>query len=126
MVGEALPRGRGVDERAARATAEARKKAAARGLVIRPHGLPNQALPAQIKQLLNIINSGKTPDAVNNEEAADGIKKEANGHPPNASGDVQEDELKPKKQDETPVGLGSGLSALEPKKQKSAKSKATA
>ncbi|KAA8520267.1 hypothetical protein F0562_014523 [Nyssa sinensis] len=68
IIGDALPRGRGVDERAARAAAEVRKKAAARGLLIRPHGVPVQALPP-LTQLLNIINSGMTPDAVNNEES---------------------------------------------------------
>uniref|UniRef100_A0A2N9JBF1 CLU central domain-containing protein n=1 Tax=Fagus sylvatica TaxID=28930 RepID=A0A2N9JBF1_FAGSY len=78
VIGENLPRGRGVDERAARAAAEVRKKAAARGLLIRPHGVPVQALPP-LTQLLNIINSGMTPDAAGGGET-DGVKTEANGH----------------------------------------------
>ncbi|RWR77799.1 clustered mitochondria protein isoform X4 [Cinnamomum micranthum f. kanehirae] len=57
-----LPRGRGVDERAARAAAEVRKKAAARGLLVRPHGVPVQAVPP-LTQLLNIINSGVVQEA---------------------------------------------------------------
>ncbi|PSS24481.1 Clustered mitochondria protein [Actinidia chinensis var. chinensis] len=116
IIGEALPRGRGVDERAARAAAEARKKAAARGLLIRPHGVPVQALPP-LTQFLNIINSGMTPDASNNTET-DGIKKEANGHVSNGRGETQEDQSKQGQQDQAPVGLGTGLAALDSKKQK--------
>lgn len=119
---EALPRGRGVDERAARAAAEVRKKAAARGLLIRPHGVPVQALPP-LTQLLNIINTGMTPDGVNN-EVTDGEKKESNGHASNEPHVPKEDLSKPVQQDQTPVGLGSGLAALDAKKQKT-KAKAT-
>ncbi|KAL2511617.1 Clustered mitochondria protein [Abeliophyllum distichum] len=119
---EALPRGRGVDERAARAAAEVRKKAAARGLLIRPHGVPVQALPP-LTQLLNIINSGMTPDDVNN-EVTGGEKNELNGHASNGPQVPEEDQSKPVQQDQTPVGLGSGLAALDAKKQKT-KAKAT-
>lgn len=124
MVGETLPRGRGGDERAARAAAEARKKAAARGLLIRPHGVPVQAMPP-LTQLLNIINSGMTPDDVNNTdpEAVKRDKEEANGHLENGSRPAQEDGSGSTRQDQTPVGLGSGLAALDPKKPKT-KSKA--
>lgn len=108
VIGDALPRGRGTDERAARAAAEVRKKAAARGLLVRPHGV--QALPP-LTQFLNIINSGMTPDAVNDDEA-EAAKKEANGHhgnqPPPKSG----------KDDQAPVGLGKGLATLDGRKQK--------
>ncbi|KAM7512311.1 hypothetical protein LguiB_011186 [Lonicera macranthoides] len=109
---ETLPRGgRGVDERAARAAAEVRKKAAARGLLTRPH-VPAQAVPP-LTQLLNIINSGMTPDATN------AVDQESNGHPLNGPGETpQEDGSKPAQQDPTPVGLGSGLT-LDPKKNKS-------
>lgn len=107
IIGEALPRGRGGDERAARAAAEVRKKAAARGLLIRPHGVPVQALPP-FTQLLNIINSGVNPEASNNEE--NGGNKEVNGHPPSEAGDASvHEESKPGQQDQTPVGLGTGL-----------------
>ncbi|PNX72840.1 clustered mitochondria protein-like [Trifolium pratense] len=69
MGGEAaLPRGRGIHERAARAAAEVRKKAAARGLLVSPHGVPIQAVPP-LTQLLNIINSGTTPDAADDGKA---------------------------------------------------------
>nr|GEU47496.1 clustered mitochondria protein [Tanacetum cinerariifolium] len=101
---ENVPRGgRGVDERSARAIAEARKKAAARGLLIRPHGVPVQALPplTQLTQLLNIVNSGTTPENGTNEDATNGAAVEP---------------TKPEEQGQTPVGLsGSGL---DPKKQK--------
>nr|XP_007149054.1 hypothetical protein PHAVU_005G037000g [Phaseolus vulgaris]ESW21048.1 hypothetical protein PHAVU_005G037000g [Phaseolus vulgaris] len=120
IMGEALPRGRGMDERAARAAAEVRKKAAARGLVVRPHGVPVQALPP-LTQLLNIINSGATPDAMDNGNA-DGAKEEANGMPPSESTDVKKDQTIP---EQAPVGLGKGLSSLDAKKQK-AKPKAGA
>ncbi|XP_075474127.1 clustered mitochondria protein isoform X4 [Primulina tabacum] len=118
IIGEALPRGRGVDERAARAAAEARKKAAARGLLTRPHGVPVQALPP-LNQFLNIINSGTTPDAVDN-NAPDGEKKDTNSNVINGKPDSKENLLKPGQQDQAPpVGLGSGLAALDAKKQKS-------
>ncbi|KAM4082551.1 hypothetical protein ACJW30_11G183800 [Castanea mollissima] len=91
IIGDNPPRGRGVDERAAHAAFEVRKKAAARGLLIRPHGIPVQAMPP-LTQLLNIINSGMTLDAAEGGET-DGVKKEANGHPSNGPVDSKNDEL---------------------------------
>ncbi|KAL0006693.1 hypothetical protein SO802_008195 [Lithocarpus litseifolius] len=123
IIGDNPPRGRGVDERAARAAAEVRKKAAARGLLIRPHGVPVQAMPP-LTQLLNIINSGMTPDAAEGGET-DGVKKEANGHPSNGPVDSKNDELTSGQEDQAPVGLGTGLASLDAKKQK-AKAKAAA
>lgn len=114
IIGETLPRGRGVDERAARAAAEARKKAAARGLLIRPHGVPVQALQP-LTQFLNIINSGMTPEVVNSEET-DGSKKEVNGHSQNGTEDEKDQVASAEVQ--PPVGLGRGLGSLETKKQK--------
>ncbi|GLU00239.1 hypothetical protein SLE2022_176190 [Rubroshorea leprosula] len=114
--GESLPRGRGFDERAARAAAEVRKKAAARGLLIRPHGVPVQALPP-LTQLLNIINSGVTPDAINSEEAGE-KKKEANGHPIDGPVDAKKEQPTTTQGGEAPVGLGTGLTSLDAKKQK--------
>ncbi|XP_047315734.1 clustered mitochondria protein isoform X2 [Impatiens glandulifera] len=113
MAGEVntLPRGgRGVDERAVRAAAEVRKKAAARGLFVRPLGVPVQALPP-LTQLLNIINSGVTPDAaaVNNSETE--IINDSNGH------DISSEEKKDESQ-VAPVGLGAGLASLDGKKTK--------
>uniref|UniRef100_A0A2N9HZ65 CLU central domain-containing protein n=1 Tax=Fagus sylvatica TaxID=28930 RepID=A0A2N9HZ65_FAGSY len=123
VIGENLPRGRGVDERAARAAAEVRKKAAARGLLIRPHGVPVQALPP-LTQLLNIINSGLTPDAAVGGET-DGVKTEANGHPSDGPVDSKDDQLTSGQEDQAPVGLGTGLASLDAKKQK-AKAKVAA
>ena len=123
IIGDNPPRGRGVDERAARAAAEVRKKAAARGLLIRPHGVPVQAMPP-LTQLLNIINSGMTPDVAEGGET-DGVKKEANGHPSNGPVDSKNDELTSGQEDHAPVGLGTGLASLDAKKQK-AKAKAAA
>ncbi|CAH2080624.1 unnamed protein product [Thlaspi arvense] len=121
IMGEGLLRGRGVDERAARAAAEARKKAAARGLLIRPHGVPVQALQP-LTQLLNMINSGMIPDAAKNTEA-DVSRKDANGHALSGPGETREDNSEERQQDQAPVGLGTGLIALDAKKPKS-KSKA--
>nr|KYP49168.1 Protein KIAA0664 isogeny family [Cajanus cajan] len=115
IMGEALPRGRGIDERAARAAAEVRKKAAARGLLVRPHGVPVQAFPP-LTQLLNIINSGATPDGVDN-GSADGAK-EANGISSSDPTVVKKNPSIPV-QEQGPVGLGKGLSSLDAKKQKS-------
>ncbi|KAL3832912.1 hypothetical protein ACJIZ3_007648 [Penstemon smallii] len=120
FINESLPRGggRGVDERAARAAAEVRKKAAARGLLIRPHGVPVQATPP-LTQLLNIINSGMTPDGQNN------AATEANDHSSNGMPGPEVDQSKPGTQDQAPVGLGSGLAALDAKKQKTKAKAAT-
>ncbi|KAF8009776.1 hypothetical protein BT93_J0694 [Corymbia citriodora subsp. variegata] len=114
IIGETIPRGRGVDERAARAAAEVRKKAAARGLLIRPHGVPVQSLQP-LTQLLNIINSGMTPEVVSSEET-DGSKKEVNGHSQNGTEDKKDQVASAEVQ--PPVGLGRGLASLETKKQK--------
>ncbi|KAH7570664.1 hypothetical protein JRO89_XS05G0152700 [Xanthoceras sorbifolium] len=126
VLGENLPRGRGFDERAARAAAEVRKKAAAKGLLIRPHGLPAQALPP-LTQLLNIINSGMAPDANGSSPsgAADVSNKEANGHPSDDPADAKKDQPVSGQEGEAPVGLGKGLSSLDSKKQKT-KAKAAA
>lgn len=116
MIGETLPRGRGVDERAARAAAEVRKKAAARGLLIRPHGVPVQALPP-LTQLLNIINSGAAPDTANNGEA-NGVN-DTNSHPANGSVEAKIDQPQSSAEGQAPVGLGKGLASLDGKKPKS-------
>ncbi|XP_042414071.1 clustered mitochondria protein-like [Zingiber officinale] len=134
VIGEALPRGRGVDERAARAVAEARKRAAARGILVRPSAAPMQPLPS-LSQLVNIINSSTatdTPATVqpqsNEAEASHAQpnepKEAANGVPihdsstrsPNSNGSVSKDQA--------PVGLGTSLASQESKKQKH-KSKST-
>ncbi|KAG2372212.1 Clustered mitochondria protein [Vigna angularis] len=98
IMGEALPRGRGIDERAARATAEVRKKAAARGLQVQ----------------LQTLNNGN----------ADGAKEDTNGIDPSDSTDVNKGQTVPV-QEQAPVGLGKGLSSLDAKKQ-NAKPKAGA
>lgn len=121
MIGETLPRGRGFDERAARAAAEVRKKAAARGLATRSHGMPVQAVPP-LTQLLNMINLGAAPEAGDGEEA--GEKGEANGHHPNGPVDAKNDTATSKEGEQAPVGLGTGLASLDLKKQRT-KPKAT-
>lgn len=118
IMGEALHRGRGIDERAARAAAEVRKKAAARGLLVRPHGVPVQAMPP-LTQLLNIINSGATPDAAVAENGnVDRAKKEENGIPSSDPTDAKSGQSVPVQQ-QAPVGLGKGFSSLDGKKPKS-------
>ncbi|XP_027357190.1 clustered mitochondria protein-like [Abrus precatorius] len=120
LIGETLPRGRGIDERAARAAAVVRRKAAARGL-LRPHGGQLQAMPP-LTQLLNIINSGITPDAVENGDADVAVKKkdissDATDAKNETSKPVQEQV--PPDQEQAPVGLGKGLASLDAKKRKS-------
>jgi protein TIF31 len=100
-----------------------RKKAVARGLLIRPHGVPVQALPP-LTQLLNIINSGMTPDAVDTGET-NGVNSEANGHPSNDPVGSKNEQLTSGQEDQTPVGLRIGLASQDAKKQK-AKAKAAA
>ncbi|PRQ38151.1 putative clustered mitochondria protein [Rosa chinensis] len=117
IMGETLPRGRGVDERAARATAEIRKKAAARGLLIRQHGVPVQALPP-LTHLLNIMSAaGGAPDSVENGETT--AAKEGNNHPSNGPADAKTNQPSLEPEGQPPVGLGRGLAALDGKKQKS-------
>ncbi|KAL4198222.1 hypothetical protein AMTRI_Chr03g139130 [Amborella trichopoda] len=126
LMGETtLPRGRGIDERAARAAAEVRKKAAARGLLVRPHGVPVQATPP-LTQFLNIINLGANPEASSPNDESDETQVDKNGQASNvgekdnsgSSSSVCED-------GGAPVGLGAGLSSLDSKKAK-VKSKSTA
>lgn len=115
-MGETHTRGRGVDERAARATAEVRKKAAARGLLARPHLVPVQAVPP-LTQLLNIINSGVAsdapPDAQGNEP-----NKEADSSTDNRKETAKENGSAGNQEGEAPVGLGTSLASLDSKKQK--------
>lgn len=111
IMGETVPRGRGGDERAARAAAEARKKAAARGLLVRPHGVPVQALPP-LTQLLNIINSGMTPEG----EAEESKKEPTNGDATTNGREVKENGSSLVQEPQAPVGLSG--STVDPKKQK--------
>lgn len=106
IIGDNVQRGRGVDERAARAAAEVRKKAAARGLLIRQHGVPVQALPP-LTQLLNMINSNSS--AANGEENGASEKEaQGGGEESKPLGDATAGESNPV-QAPTPVGLGAGL-----------------
>lgn len=122
VLGESLPRGRGFDERAARAAAEVRKKAAAKGLLTRQHGLPAQAMPP-LTQLLNLINSGMVPDANGSGSSGnnDAPAEEANGHAADVVKDNKQDQpsaSSEQQEAQAPVGLGKGLSSLDSKKQK--------
>ncbi|PKA56552.1 Clustered mitochondria protein [Apostasia shenzhenica] len=115
LAGEALPRGRGVDERAARAAAEIRKKAAARGLLTRPNGAPVQTLPWN--QFLNILNNSaasSTPESAPSSQPDEAKKDASNSQ--NSSNAPEGDQKQQANQG--PAGLGAGLTALDPKKQK--------
>ncbi|KAK4797948.1 hypothetical protein SAY86_030274 [Trapa natans] len=115
-------RGRGVDERAARAAAEVRKKAAAKGITIRQNGVPVHLQP--LSQLLNVINSSATPEAAagSSSGVVDASKKEANGYTPattNGGEPKKEEQATSQQVVQPPVGLGQGLASLDSKKQKS-------
>ncbi|CAO2047726.1 unnamed protein product [Urochloa humidicola] len=122
VIGEGVPRLRGVDERAARATAEARKKAAARGLNVRNGPASNNAADelAQILKLINSATAASSTSATANaqESAAEG--RASNG--PAQNGTALETKAtdtngqSAKSTGNTPVGLGT---TLELKKQKS-------
>lgn len=108
LLGETLPRRRGIDERAARAAAEVRKKAAARGVLLRPQDVQTQT-PPSVAQLLNMINS------VNSAET-NGVNENANGQVSNGTavpGNVEAS----KEENQAPVGLGK-TSTLNAKKHK--------
>ncbi|URE38722.1 hypothetical protein MUK42_03750 [Musa troglodytarum] len=115
VVGEALLRGRGVDERAAQAVAEARKKAAARGILVRQNAAPVQPLPP-LSQLLNIINSSSTPDAPTSGQAQEEPRDASNGWVSDGSVGATDASGSGHK-DQAPVGLGTSLASLDSKKQ---------
>ncbi|KAG0502538.1 hypothetical protein HPP92_002610 [Vanilla planifolia] len=108
LVGEALPRGRGVDEQAARAAAEVRKKAAAKGLLGRPNGSPVQTM--QLNQFLTLLNNSMASPP--QETQLNSQPNEPTKEPPNGTGAGQQLSLA------SPAGLGTGLSSLNSKKQK--------
>ncbi|KAK8914116.1 Clustered mitochondria protein [Platanthera zijinensis] len=110
LVGEGFPRGRGVDERAARAAAEVRKKAAARGLLTRPSGSPAQSMPWN--QFLSILNNSSTPETQLSSQPDEPKNGAPSTHSSNGTAEVQ-----PVGQ-QSPAGLGSGLTSLNSKKQK--------
>ncbi|XP_078438775.1 tetratricopeptide repeat (TPR)-containing protein isoform X2 [Wolffia australiana] len=108
-----VPRGRGVDQRAARAAEEVRKKAAARGLLVRPHGVPVNAMPP-LSELLNLVNS--SADGA----ASESTEKKPTSPTPTAAAETSTMTMTtvPAAEDDgPPVGLGAGLASL-PKKQK--------
>lgn len=111
LIGDTVPRGR--DERAAKAAADVRKKAAARGLLVRQNvTTPVQSLP--LSQLLNIINNAspatEAPQSTEPMDSSNGT--DANGMA------VAEKGANGSAEDRAPVGLGSGLASLDSKKQK--------
>lgn len=110
MVGENIPRAKGLDERA-------RKKAAAKALLVRKTGGGTTQAP---------IPQDGAPSPHPN-EANDGGKKDAKNQTSNGVVVSKGDEPKPAQQEQAPVGLGSGLGALDAKKLKTkSKGKATA
>jgi len=118
-----VPRLRGVDERAARATAEARKKAAARGLNVRNGPAANHASDelAQILKLINAASGSSTSASAKTEESAS-EGQATNGSVQNGTAteamaaDTNGPSASAKSTVNTPVGLGT---TLELKKQKS-------
>ncbi|OEL12516.1 Clustered mitochondria protein [Dichanthelium oligosanthes] len=119
VVGEGVPRLRGVDERAARATAEARKKAAARGLNVRNGPAANNASVelAQILKLINQAASASSTSATTNTQESASEGQATNGPAQNGTAlEASADTNSAKSTGNTPVGLGT---TLELKKQKS-------
>jgi protein TIF31 len=111
VAGEGVPRVRGVDERAARATAEARKKAAARGLSVR-NGPTNNA--SELDHILNLINSAASASAT----ASNAQKPASEGEVSNVSAsngtteeskDADSNGPSAKSSSIAPVGLGTSL-----------------
>ena len=141
---ENLPRSRGMDERGARAKADARKRAAARGVNVR---LPNNPLPVN-SELLNISTSGsggkgradgslgilsKGGGKERKETEAPAAEKEQvkpqaeniKAHAKPENGSVFAEDVKDSStQEQAPLGLGVSLGSLEGKKLKSVKKKA--
>lgn len=128
LIGDVLPRGRGMDERGARAAAEVRKKAAARGLNVRPQSVPVQALPVQLTELLNLINAGVPSKAPPSDSPSTSTQEAGTGNSTNVENEVEDTNFcgegssgnvpLENTEEKTPLGLGAGLS-LDNKKQKS-------
>uniref|UniRef100_A0A0D9VK91 Clu domain-containing protein n=1 Tax=Leersia perrieri TaxID=77586 RepID=A0A0D9VK91_9ORYZ len=125
IVGEGVPRVRGVDERAARATAEVRKKAVARGLNVRSGQAPDYM--SNLSQILNLMDSAKVNNAsatpataatttasASTQTASEG--QQSNGPTQNGSAVDTNGPSSKKSGGHAPVGLGT---SLELKKQKS-------
>lgn len=127
LIGDVLPRGRGMDERGARAAAEVRKKAAARGLNVRPQSVPVQALPVQLTELLNLINAGVPSKASPNDSPSTSAQDAGIGNSTNVENEVEDtivcgegtsgNASLENTEEKTPLGLGAGLT-LDNKKQK--------
>lgn len=111
-------RGRGGDERAAKAATEARKAAVARGVNLR-NG-PAASSVSDINQLLNLINSAASASAASpaaNAQATESEVQQSNGPALNGAKEAKDASRPSAKADgQTPVGLGA---SLELKKQKS-------
>jgi protein TIF31 len=118
VVGENVTRGRGVDERGAKATAEVRKKAAARGLNLRNGPAANRA--SELNHILNLINSAASASAASptaNTQRTESEGPQSNGPALNGAKEAKDtNRLSAKVDGQTPVGLGA---SLELKKQKS-------
>lgn len=107
-------RGRGGDERAAKAAAEARKTAVARGVNLRNGPA---ASVSDINQILNLINSAASASAASSGNATESEVPQSNGPALNGAKEVKDTSRPSAKADgQAPVGLGA---SLELKKQKS-------
>ena len=129
---ENLPRSRGMDERGARAKADARKRAAARGVNVR---LPNNPVPVN-SELLNLSTSGTGGKGRDDSLGflSKGARKETKEtEAPPAEKEQEKSHVEDVKtqakienassQDQVPLGLGASLGSLEGKKLKSLKMK---
>ncbi|KAM0876493.1 hypothetical protein ACQ4PT_036120 [Festuca glaucescens] len=118
VVGEGVPRGRGVDERGAKATAEVRKKAAARGVHLRNGPAANRV--SELNHILNLINSAASASSASptaNTQRTESEGPQSNGPALNGAKEAKDtNRLSAKVDGQAPVGLGA---SLELKKQKS-------
>lgn len=133
---ESLPRSRGMDERGARAKADVRKRAAAKGVNVRPQSVPVQALPELLNLPNNVQRRKRAEDP--SSSASLGIKEEKSERDEGkyekslASGDdkgsmesmtagnglTKQKVTETSTSGQTPLGLGTGLAALDSKKSK--------
>lgn len=139
---DGMTRSRGTDERAVKAANEVRKKAAARGVNVRPQpGVPAQSIPP-LGDLLSLINSGvagKAPVASTSPgsssvraagKAAQTSRAESTGKKASAStsgvrpvpvahvANGPAERAAPGLSGPSPLGLGDGLGGLAAKKKK--------
>ncbi|XP_024538093.1 clustered mitochondria protein [Selaginella moellendorffii] len=121
LLGETLPRTRGMDERGARAAAEVRKKAVAKGLNVRSSSSSSSVNPGDptLSDLISLFNNGKgSSNSKNSTPSLAAAPAAPAASVPAATSTSDQASSNFDNRKSTPVGLGEGLSLETSKKKK--------